>query len=95
MCSIHNRPNYLLGKHIPWRGWCKVAIVGLHPRCAGFATGFQSNFDRRCSTLDKMLDLALASCEELFAIQQAALELPYPGVLPEPPSGSAKKAFGS
>jgi ribonuclease PH len=40
-----------------------------------------------------MLDAALASCETLFTVQREALELPYPGVLPEgPPS---KKAFGS
>jgi ribonuclease PH len=41
-----------------------------------------------------MLDLAMASCEQLFAIQSAALELPYPGVLPESAEPS-KKAFGS
>ena len=41
-----------------------------------------------------MLDAAMAACDELFEIQKAALELPYPGELPvsgEPP----KKAFGS
>ncbi|WP_319436916.1 ribonuclease PH [Mycobacterium sp. RTGN5] len=54
-------------------------------------TGEGATFPR--STLDKMLDAALASCETLFAVQREALELPYPGVLPEgPPS---KKAFGS
>ncbi len=46
------------------------------------------------STLDKLLDAALAACDQLFALQRAALELPYPGVLPEP-TGPAKKAFGS
>ena len=55
-------------------------------------TGEGATFPR--STLDKMLDAALASCETLFTVQREALELPYPGVLPEgvPPS---KKAFGS
>jgi len=46
------------------------------------------------STLDKMLDAAMGACEQLFAVQREALELPYPGVLPES-SESAKKAFGS
>ena len=55
-------------------------------------TGEGATFPR--STLDKMLDAALAGCEELFTIQRAALELPYPGVLPEP-TGPAKKVFGS
>ena len=55
-------------------------------------TGEGATFPR--STLDKMLDLALVATEQLFVIQRAALELPYPGVLPEP-SGPAKKAFGS
>jgi ribonuclease PH len=41
-----------------------------------------------------MLDAAMGACEQLFAVQREALELPYPGVLPE--SGEpAKKAFGS
>jgi ribonuclease PH len=41
-----------------------------------------------------MLDAAMAACEQLFVVQSEALELPYPGVLPE--SGEpAKKAFGS
>ena len=55
-------------------------------------TGEGATFPR--STLDKMLDAAMAACDELFEIQKAALELPYPGELPvsgEPP----KKAFGS
>ena len=54
-------------------------------------TGEGATFPR--STLDKMLDLALASCETLFTVQREALELPYPGALPEGPAG--KKAFGS
>jgi ribonuclease PH len=41
-----------------------------------------------------MLDLALVATEQLFVIQREALELPYPGVLPEPTT-PAKKAFGS
>ena len=36
----------------------------------------------------------LAACEKLFEVQAEALELPYPGVLPEP-AASGKKAFGS
>ena len=43
-------------------------------------TGEGATFPR--STLDKMLDAALAACEQLFAVQREALELPYPGVLP-------------
>ena len=54
-------------------------------------TGEGATFPR--STLDKMLDAALASCDKLFEIQRAALEAPYPGVLPEGPP--PKKAFGS
>ena len=45
-------------------------------------TGEGATFAR--STLDKMLDLALAGCAELNRIQAEALALPYPGVLPEP-----------
>jgi ribonuclease PH len=41
-----------------------------------------------------MLDAALGAIEQIFVIQREALELPYPGVLPEP-STPAKKAFGS
>jgi ribonuclease PH len=55
-------------------------------------TGEGATFPR--STLDKMLDAAMAACEQLFAVQREALELPYPGVLPES-AESAKKAFGS
>ena len=54
-------------------------------------TGEGATFPR--STLDKMLDAAFGACETLFAIQREALELPYPGVLPEGPA--PKKAFGS
>jgi ribonuclease PH len=54
-------------------------------------TGEGATFPR--STLDKMLDLAMASCEKLFAVQAAALAAPYPGELPEGPA--PKKAFGS
>src|SRR5690606_3988830 len=46
------------------------------------------------STLDAMLDMALAGCAELSRIQAAALAEPYPGELPEPPakpSGRAQK----
>jgi ribonuclease PH len=45
-------------------------------------TGEGATFTR--STLDKMLDMALAGCAELTEIQNAALALPYPGELPEP-----------
>ena len=45
-------------------------------------TGEGATFTR--STLDKMLALALAGCAELTRIQNAALDLPYPGELPEP-----------
>ena len=54
-------------------------------------TGEGATFPR--STLDKLLDAALGACEELFVIQSTALELPYPGELPEGPA--PKKAFGS
>jgi ribonuclease PH len=54
-------------------------------------TGEGATFPR--STLDKLLDAALGATEKLFEIQRAALELPYPGELPEGPP--AKKAFGS
>jgi ribonuclease PH len=42
-----------------------------------------------------MLDAALVACEQLFEVQREALELPYPGVLPEPATPDKKKAFGS
>jgi ribonuclease PH len=45
-------------------------------------TGEGATFAR--STLDKMLDLALAGCGELSRLQTAALAEPYPGDLPEP-----------
>ena len=48
-------------------------------------TGEGATFPR--STLDKMLDAALAACEQLFVIQREALELPYPGVLPDGAAG--------
>ena len=55
-------------------------------------TGEGATFPR--STLDKLLDAALTACDQLFVIQREALELPYPGVLPES-DAPAKKAFGS
>jgi ribonuclease PH len=54
-------------------------------------TGEGATFPR--STLDKLLDVALAACDKLFAAQREALQLPYPGVLPE--GAPAPKAFGS
>ena len=54
-------------------------------------TGEGATFPR--STLDKLLDVALAACDTLFAAQREALALPYPGELPE--AGPAPKAFGS
>ncbi len=53
-------------------------------------TGEGATFPR--STLDKLLDMALGACDTLFAAQSAALEAPYPGVLPD---GPPPKAFGS
>jgi ribonuclease PH len=44
-------------------------------------TGEGATFTR--STLDKMLDLALAGCAEINAKQSAVLAEPYPGKLPE------------
>ncbi len=55
-------------------------------------TGEGATFPR--STLDKMLDAALTACDQLFVVQREALDLPYPGELPEPTS-PPKKAFGS
>jgi ribonuclease PH len=45
-------------------------------------TGEGATFTR--STLDKMLDLALAGCTEINAHQSEALAKPYPGDLPAP-----------
>src|SRR5688572_27350473 len=45
-------------------------------------TGEGATFTR--STLDRMLDLALAGCAEINALQQAVLTEPYPGELPTP-----------
>ncbi|NUS45789.1 MAG: ribonuclease PH [Mycobacteriaceae bacterium] len=50
-------------------------------------TGEGATFPR--STMDALMDSAVAGCEQLFELQRAALELPYPGSLPvpaEPPS---------
>ncbi|WP_280498038.1 ribonuclease PH [Nocardia asiatica] len=44
-------------------------------------TGEGATFPR--STLDKLLDAALAGCEQLFVVQKEALALPYPGGLPD------------
>ncbi|CAM3034979.1 ribonuclease PH [Skermania piniformis] len=54
-------------------------------------TGEGATFPR--STLDALLDSALAGCERLFEVQKAALAQPYPGTLPEP-AEPAKKKFG-
>lgn len=54
-------------------------------------TGEGATFPR--STLDKLLDVALAGCDKLFAAQREALALPYPGELPE--RKPQPKAFGS
>jgi len=51
-------------------------------------TGEGATFPR--STLDKMLDMALAGCDDLCKMQTAALAEPYPGQLPEPLSGKEK-----
>src|SRR5439155_17180572 len=53
-------------------------------------TGEGATFTR--STLDKMLDLALAGCEELTRKQTKALAEPYPGVLPAPQPGKKAKS---
>ncbi|MGH3438604.1 MAG: ribonuclease PH [Sciscionella sp.] len=52
-------------------------------------TGEGATFPR--STLDKMLDLALAGCEQLCELQAATLAQPYPGTLPEPRPKQSKK----
>jgi ribonuclease PH len=44
-------------------------------------TGEGATFTR--STLDKMLDLALAGCAEINTLQADALAKPYPGTLPQ------------
>ncbi|SFP27284.1 ribonuclease PH [Amycolatopsis arida] len=54
-------------------------------------TGEGATFTR--STLDKMLDMALAGCAELSRRQSEALAAPYPGELPSPPA-TGKKAKG-
>jgi len=53
-------------------------------------TGEGATFAR--STLDQMLDLALAGCAELTRLQNEALALPYPGQLPEPSSRGRRKS---
>ena len=54
-------------------------------------TGEGATFAR--TTLDQMLDLALAGCAELSRLQSEALALPYPGKLPEPsPKGKRSAA---
>ena len=78
-------------------GICLIPVIGVVATDTGTlveiqGTGEGATFPR--STLDKMLDAAMAACDQLFEVQRAALEQPYPGVLPE--SGEpAKKAFGS
>lgn len=52
-------------------------------------TGEGATFPR--STLDKLLDSALAGCEQLFVVQKEALALPYPGALPDPSELAKKK----
>ncbi|EOM75179.1 ribonuclease PH [Rhodococcus rhodnii] len=54
-------------------------------------TGEGATFAR--STLDRLLDSALAGCDRLFEVQREALALPYPGELPEAPA--PKKRFGA
>ena len=57
-------------------------------------TGEGATFPR--STLDGLLDSALAGIEELCRIQREVLEQPYPGVLPEQEIVEpAKKRFGA
>ncbi|OZM73884.1 ribonuclease PH [Amycolatopsis antarctica] len=51
-------------------------------------TGEGATFTR--STLDTMLDMALAGCAELTRKQNEALALPYPGELPEPKANGKK-----
>jgi ribonuclease PH len=56
-------------------------------------TGEGATFPR--STLDRLLDVAMAGTEQLFDVQRAALALPYPGPLPEPEIPGKRKSFGS
>ncbi|QUQ68479.1 ribonuclease PH [Kutzneria sp. CA-103260] len=53
-------------------------------------TGEGATFAR--STLDQMLDLALAGCAELSRLQNEALALPYPGQLPEPSAKGRRRS---
>ncbi|MET0233609.1 MAG: ribonuclease PH [Kibdelosporangium sp.] len=53
-------------------------------------TGEGATFAR--STLDQMLDLALAGTEKLCRLQAEALAAPYPGELPEPAPRRKSKA---
>jgi ribonuclease PH len=50
-------------------------------------TGEGATFTR--STLDRMLDMALAGCAEINRRQVEALAKPYPGELPRPKAGKA------
>ncbi|HEV2784558.1 MAG TPA: ribonuclease PH [Actinophytocola sp.] len=50
-------------------------------------TGEGATFTR--STLDKMLDLALAGCAEINRLQAEALAEPYPNELPSPKAGKS------
>ena len=53
-------------------------------------TGEGATFAR--TTLDQMLDLALAGCAELCRLQNEALALPYPGQLPEPSAKGRRRS---
>jgi len=53
-------------------------------------TGEGATFTR--STLDRMLDLALAGCAEIYAKQAAVLAEEYPGTLPEAPPAKAVRS---
>ena len=53
-------------------------------------TGEGATFAR--TTLDQMLDLALAGCAELCRLQTEALALPYPGQLPEPSAKGRRRS---
>jgi ribonuclease PH len=56
-------------------------------------TGEGATFPR--STMDRLLDLAVTGCEQLFDFQRAALALPGSAVLPEPPAEQqSKRLFG-